>query len=90
MDSTTTEELLDESICAIQAASGHTTLTNGADVVVITYDGATDCDDAGEVPWTLNGEAMGTLSGVYCASAGGPASAWLGLLALGLGLRRRR
>lgn len=89
VDATTTDERLDQSVCPTQAASGQTTLTNGTDVVVITYDGATDCDEQSEVPWSLNGEPQGMLSGVSCAVGGPAGGALAAVLALGM-LRRRQ
>jgi MYXO-CTERM domain-containing protein len=91
-DIETEGEVLDEAICEDEAISGTTTIT-GADVAVITYDGATDCDMESTVTWTLNGEDQGEITGVSCsASQGSNRGSWiaLALAAIGLALRRRR
>jgi hypothetical protein len=81
----TKDEVLDGP-CSSEAQSGTTTVTSGADTVVITYDGATKCDATSTVKWSLNGADMGELTGVRCSSG-------VGLLAAAAGLwllRRRR
>jgi len=86
MHASTVDERLDQ--CGFEADSGATTLV-GADTVVLTYDGATDCDEIGTVQWSLNGEDQGELSGVACSALGGLGATWTGALAL-LGLLGRR
>ncbi|MBX5481217.1 MAG: hypothetical protein IRZ16_05110 [Myxococcaceae bacterium] len=86
----TKDEVIDMSVCDSEAISGTTTLTGGSDTVVITYDGATDCESSSTVQWSLNGEAKGELTGVSCASAGSaPAWALLAWPAVMLLWRRR-
>jgi hypothetical protein len=67
--------------CSSEAQSGTTTLTSGSNTVIITYDGATKCDQSSTVKWSLNGTDMGELTGVRCeASAGllaGASALWL-------------
>ncbi|MBL8910183.1 MAG: hypothetical protein JNM17_05690 [Archangium sp.] len=82
----TVDEVLNDTMCSSEAASGTTTLRSGNDVVIITYDGATDCDTTSTVKWSLNGEDKGELVGVRCAVT--PVSALLFLIPLLL--RRRR
>jgi hypothetical protein len=87
----TKDEVINNSVCSNEAASGTTTVISGSNTVVYTYDGATKCDDDSRVTWTLNGQAKGELAGVRCAAASGPALAAWGLFALwGSGLLRRR
>jgi len=86
MQATTVDERLDQ--CGFEPESGTTTLV-GADTVVYTYDGATDCDKIGTAQWSLNGEDQGEVSGVTCSALGGLGGIWTGALAL-LGLLGRR
>ncbi len=53
--------------CEHEAASGTTTLRAGGTEVVITYDGATDCDEESTVQWSLNGTPQGELAGIPCS-----------------------
>jgi hypothetical protein len=39
--------------------------------VVITYDGATDCDDDDSARWSRDGEDQGLVAGVTCSLGGG-------------------
>lgn len=93
-DVSTADEVIDESICRHEALSGQTTIA-GANTVVYTYDGETDCDDTSTVTWTFDGEEQGEIEGVRCAASPGgsrgpgAAVALLGLLALGWLMRRR-
>ncbi|MBW2257325.1 MAG: hypothetical protein JRI25_22390, partial [Deltaproteobacteria bacterium] len=90
---TTTDEVLDSSTCDSEALSGTTTLESAGNVAVITYDGATDCDEDSTVTWTYNGDDRGEVAGVACAAVGPVAAgAWLVGVALVLvgGRRRRR
>jgi hypothetical protein len=73
--------------CNSEAQSGTTTITAGSDTVVITYDGATKCDPSSTVQWSLNGAAMGELTGVRCSASVGLLTA---AAALSLLRRRRR
>ena len=84
----TVDERLSDELCETEALSGTTTVTAGADVMVITSDGDVDCDEQSTVTWMLNGENQGTLVGVSCSSAGASTGLWLvGLL---VALARRR
>ncbi|EPX56811.1 hypothetical protein D187_007246 [Cystobacter fuscus DSM 2262] len=87
----TKAEVVDPSECGDEALSGTTTIKSDGHTAVITYDGATDCDESSTVKSSLDGGASVELEGVSCTSATGPAiSAWgLGLLGA-LGLMRRR
>lgn len=83
-------------LCQTEALSGTTTFEGDGHTTVITYDGATDCDAASTVTWTLDGADQGEVSGVSCSvtrvdGRGFPAAILLGAaLALGaLGARRR-
>ena len=95
-EATTENEVLDSTACEHEALSGTTTVTAGSDVVVITYDGATDCEETSTATWSYNGTAQGELEGVECsASLASRARPGLALGALGGALllafaRRRR
>ncbi|HEY3359921.1 MAG TPA: hypothetical protein VGQ83_42110 [Polyangia bacterium] len=91
---TTVDQRLD-SACSGEAVSGTTTITAGGHTVVVTYDGATDCDEQHSARWTFDGADRGLVGGVQCAAAPGqtPRSmALLGVVALALTLAvaRRR
>lgn len=75
----TTDERLHHS-CANEPISGTTTLRSGADVAVITYDGATKCDDPGAATWTLNDEYQGEITGVSCSATAGSKCPWFNVL----------
>ena len=96
VDATTTDELLDSTVCADEAASGTTRITSGSDVAVLTYDGATKCDDTSTVPWTYDGKAQPELTNVRCAVGAAPgapsglAGAGLFAAAVAAALHRRR
>ncbi|OJT21441.1 hypothetical protein BO221_26850 [Archangium sp. Cb G35] len=87
----TKDEVVDDSVCDDEAASGSTTIKSGGHTAVITYDGATDCEEASTVQWSLDGKASGEMEGVSCSAASGPTFAAWGVALLGaLGLMRRR
>lgn len=65
---TTTAELVDDEICSGQPVSGETRLEGGGRVVVVTYDGATDCDSGNSARWELDGADQGALHGVTCST----------------------
>lgn len=78
----TVDQVRDNSICPGEGISGHTTLESPDHVVVVTYDGATDCDDNDAARWSLDGEDQGTVDGVSCSSGGRGGGGLLVLLAL--------
>jgi hypothetical protein len=89
IDAVTVDEVRDDAICAGQGASGTTTLTSGAHEVVITYDGASDCDPDEAARWARDGVDRGTIAGISCATGG--RYGWGAIVAaLALALRRRR
>jgi len=65
VEATTADQVLDEA-CSGQAFSGSTTLQSGDDTAVITYDGATDCDDDQNARLSVNGKDRGLVSGISC------------------------
>jgi hypothetical protein len=69
VEATTTDETLDDDVCSGQAASGETSLRIGEDEAIVTYDGATDCDEDQAAKWSLNGEPQGLVTGVVCSTA---------------------
>ncbi len=82
---------LDGNQCEGEPLSGTTTLSNGTDTAVITYDGATACepkDDRALGQWALNGEPRGAIDVDFC-SAAQPGFLWWVLGAV-LATRRRR
>ena len=89
---TTADEVVNGEVCEPEALSGTTTLTTDDHEAVITYDGATDCDEAATVTWTLDGVDQGVMEGISCASQHqtprdfGLVAALLGLV----GLSRRK
>ena len=89
VQATTVNQVLAES-CSGQASSGQTMLEADGDTVVITYDGATDCDEAKAAQWALNGQDMGQIEGIAC-TAGRTGNAWpLAPLVVLIALRRSR
>ena len=96
IEATTTDEVVDASICSGQPVSGNTVLENEAgESVTVTYDGSVECDDDQAASFSLNGEPQGKITGIACSM--GRASGSDGLFALlalcfasgGLRLRRR-
>jgi len=65
---TTVNEVLDHVVCNTEALSGTTKLTADGHTAVITYDGATNCDMASTVTWTLDGVPQGVISGISCSA----------------------
>jgi hypothetical protein len=65
VEATTVDQVLDEA-CSGQAFSGSTTLQAGDDTAVVTYDGATDCDDEQNARLSVNGKDRGLVSGISC------------------------
>jgi MYXO-CTERM domain-containing protein len=90
VDAVTEDETVDDSICSNEALSGTTTITAGGHTAVITYDGATDCEETSTVTWTYDGEDRGELSGIQCSSGGGAGGAASLLLIVGAAMLRRR
>lgn len=94
----TVDELRDTDVCSNQPLSGQTTIEAEGDRVVVTYDGATDCDQDKAATWTFNGRDRGRITGIDCAvgtvggrTAGAPALLLaMGTLLLSLVLVRRR
>jgi hypothetical protein len=90
VEAETDAELIDYAICD-SPASGSTTLVSPDHTIVITYDGATDCDPDHAARWTVDGEDRGLLSGVTCSIARGRAApSPLLLLAIAVLTRPRR
>ncbi len=87
----TVDERLDDT-CSGQPVSGQTTIERGSRIDVITYDGATACDEAHAAEWTVNGADRGLLTGIGCSASPGRRSGMaLGTsLLAGLGLLARR
>jgi len=100
ISATTVDERLDSNVCPGQPLSGTTTIEQDGESAVVTYDGATDCDDAKAARWSYEGEDRGLVSGIDCAVAApgadigaGASAAWsvvvAGLIAVVLRRRRR-
>ncbi len=91
VEMSTADEITDDDGCSSEAESGSTTMSADGHEVVITYDGATDCDPESTVTWTLDGADQGELEGVECGTGFGASAMTAGMaLLLVLGLRRRR
>lgn len=67
----TVDEVLDGSMCNGQPLSGRTTIQRGTRTDVITYDGASDCDEARSARWTADGVDRGLLADIACAASPG-------------------
>jgi MYXO-CTERM domain-containing protein len=90
VSASTDSEVVDSSVCSTEAASGTTTISASGHTAVITYDGATKCDQSSTVTWTYDGADQGELTGVSCSTGGGGAG-WLVVLgAAGFVVVRRR
>jgi len=63
----TTNELVDDSVCSGQPVSGQTRIENDDHVAIVTYDGATDCDADKAATWTLDDEDQGRITGITCS-----------------------
>ena len=57
-------------LCTTEALSGETTHESDGHVTVVTYDGATDCDDESTVTWSYDGVDQGEVAGVGCTVSG--------------------
>ena len=91
VDATTVDEVADPEICGTPL-TGSTTMVSAEHTVVVTYDGATDCDQTSAARWTLDGEDQGLLEGVTCSAGGdgGGLAAGIALWALVLAISRPR
>jgi hypothetical protein len=90
----TEDQLIDDSVCSGQSVSGETTIDVNGHVIVVTYDGATDCDEDHAARLTVDGKDQGLVEGITCTvmsggRAGGVLSVLM-LLGLGAAWRRRR
>lgn len=91
LEASTVDQILDTETCQNESLSGSTTLKAGKSTVVVTYDGATDCDEDSTAHWSLNGQDQGEMAGIGCsAGGGGMGLAWGALVALLSLLPRRR
>jgi len=91
LEVSTEEQIIDTQACLHESISGSTTLKSGKNTVVVTYDGATDCDEDSTAHWSLNGQDQGEMAKIGCsAGGGGMGLAWGALAALLILLPRRR
>jgi hypothetical protein len=84
-DVSTDEQLVDDTVCSGQSVSGETTIEVDGHVIVVTYDGATDCDENSAARFSIDGKDQGLVEGITCAvnpGGGGRAGALLGVLML--------
>jgi hypothetical protein len=87
----TDDQLVDDAVCSGQSASGATTIEVDGHVIVVTYDGATDCDENHAARLTVDGKDQGLVEGITCAvTSGGRAGVLGSLMLLGLGIARSR
>lgn len=84
----TSDQRFSSDLCSDEAVSGETVVYADGREVVITYDGAEDCDAASTVQWSLDGVPQGELEGVSCSHVG--LGAWLWLWVPVLALRRQK
>jgi hypothetical protein len=94
-EAVTVDQRVDDAICSGQSSSGETTIEVDGHVIVVSYDGESDCDEAQAARWSLDGVDRGLVEGITCAVTAGDsrgAGAMLCVLALlGIaGARRRR
>ena len=89
VEAETRDQLRDDGVCPGQGVSGQTTLVSDEHVVVVSYDGATDCDEAEGARWSLDGVDQGVVEGISCAAGGGPGGLAGALLVLAVLFRRR-
>lgn len=93
VEAETLDEVIDEAVCSGQPASGRTTLELPRGTAVVTYDGATDCDDDQAALLSVDGRDRGRLSGIACAlragSVGAGPLAWAALIGLAWRVRAR-
>jgi MYXO-CTERM domain-containing protein len=90
IDAETIEQVRDNDACAGEGFSGTTRMTSTEHVVVLTYDGETDCDTEHSAQWSLDGQDQGIIANITC-SAGGAGGFGLVIVALcGVVVRRRR
>jgi hypothetical protein len=89
----TVDQLVDDDVCSGQSAAGETTIEVDGHVIVVTYDGETDCDEDQAARWSLDGEDQGLVEGITCAVTSGGSRAGgvlCVLMLLGLGATRSR
>jgi len=87
----TVDQVRDGDVCSNQPASGQTTIEIDDRVLVVTYDGATDCDEGQAAPYSVDGVDRGRVDGIGCSAAPGRrAPAWPLLVAAAALLLRRR
>lgn len=91
----TEDAVWDGAICGGQAASGTTSIDGDGHLVVVTYDGETDCDEDQAARWSVDGQDRGLVEGITCSfvPAGwrsGPGLAVGFVLLIAAGGRRRR
>ena len=67
VDATTIDEVVDDAVCRGQPASGTTTLKEGGDTAVVSYDGDSDCDSDQKAQVSVNGVDRGLVDGISCA-----------------------
>jgi hypothetical protein len=89
VETVTRDLVFDAENCSGEPLSGTLEL-RGAQVAMITYDGATRCGAAATrtAPYTLDGVAAGEVNVAYCSISAAPGRGpvgWLGALAMGLG-----
>lgn len=71
LEASTVDQILDSETCQHESLSGSTTLKAGKSTVVVTYDGATDCDEDSTAHWSLNGQDQGEMARIGCSAGGG-------------------
>jgi hypothetical protein len=93
VEAATVDQRRNTSVCGGQSLTGSTSLMAGGQTAVITYDGATDCDEDEDAEWSLDGAPQGSISGIACAVRPGmraPMPLFAALIPLLFVLRRAR
>ena len=81
---------MDNTVCESEPISGTNTITNGNDVYVFTFDGATDCDEEPTQMLSVNGGEAVEVAGAACSTMSARTGIFAMLFAFGLSFVRRR
>ena len=88
--SDTVDEVVNVESCASEALSGQSTFSSQNNETIITYDGATDCDEASTGMVSINGGEAFEVEGGGCVNANLPKGILAFLMTLGVTVLLRR
>lgn len=74
MQITTTDQVVDDTVCESEPLSGTNVLSSGDNTLTYTFDGETDCDESPTQMLSINGEEAVEVEGVSCSSLTGSRS----------------